>query len=263
MQKHRDITIQRIEKYIQSGQFDDVNMRTFLWKARRSDTVRLSVYAVPDLKRIPFNEAMKGKYEETRVGERFGPSWATFWFKVEVTIPEDWDGEYVLFNFDPDCEGMVWNVEGHPLQGLTGEGGDARHVDYLLTKSCKPGEKFNFYIETACNGLFGNAGGIFPPGANNYYTLKTAELAIPNHVGRKLWYDFQIIFGMVKELPSESQASCDALYTANKIVNVLRYDMPETVHEAYNISQEFLAKREDIGTIDHEIIAVGNCHIDT
>ncbi|KAI9362490.1 glycosyl hydrolases family 38 N-terminal domain-containing protein [Zopfochytrium polystomum] len=264
MLKHRNITVERLEKYVQSGQFDDVNMRTFLWSKKRADAVKLSVYAVPDLKRIPFEEAMKGTFVETRVGEMFGPSWATFWFKVTATIPADWDGDEVLLLFDPDCEGMVWSTDGHPLQGLTGEGGGARHVDYRLTKTAKAGEVFELFIETACNGLFGNAGGgIFPPSPNNYYRLKTAELAVQNKLGHHVWYDFEILLGMVKELPWDSQAGCDALYTANKIVNILRHDQPETLVEAHKVARQFFAARSNMGMVDHEIIAVGNCHIDT
>jgi hypothetical protein len=33
-------------------------------------------------------------------------------------------------------------------------------TDYHLTKSAKGGEIFTFYIELACNGLFGNGGNV-------------------------------------------------------------------------------------------------------
>ena len=159
---------------------------------------------------------------------------------------------------------MVWSDGGVPLQGLTGGGGGNRHVDYLLTERSCVGEIFTFYIEIACNGLFGNAGGgIFPPNVNNYYRLNTAEIAIPNELGHKVFYDFEILLGMAKELPSDSQASCDALFTANSIVNTLRVGESNTLIEAHRLSREFFEKRLDMGAADHEIFAVGNCHIDT
>jgi alpha-mannosidase len=88
--------------------------------------------------------------------------------------------------------------------------------------------------------------GIDPPDQNRYYTLNTAELAVPNNLAFAVWYDFEILLGMVKvnlarrpsklwefhnevfqDLPSNSQPSSDALYTANKIVNTIRTDKPE------------------------------------
>jgi alpha-mannosidase len=37
--------------------------------------ISLLVYSVPDLKRIPFQEAVQQEFRPTRLGEWFGPSW--------------------------------------------------------------------------------------------------------------------------------------------------------------------------------------------
>jgi alpha-mannosidase len=60
--------------------------------------------------------------------------------KVSITIPNEFAGEEVIFNFDPDSEGMIWTLDGTPLQGLTGGNGGDRHVDYRLTKKAQGGE---------------------------------------------------------------------------------------------------------------------------
>lgn len=51
---------------------------------------------------------------------KYGPSWATFWFKVDVTIPEALHRKQVVFQWDMGCEGLIWSTDGKPLQGLTG-----------------------------------------------------------------------------------------------------------------------------------------------
>lgn len=33
-------------------------------------------------------------------GQKLGPSWATFWFKLDLDIPAAWAGEKVLLIFD-------------------------------------------------------------------------------------------------------------------------------------------------------------------
>lgn len=64
---------------------------------------------------------MSQKFEPVEQKERsYGPSWATFWFKVDVLIPEALDGKPVVFQWDVGCEGLVWSSTGEPLQGLTG-----------------------------------------------------------------------------------------------------------------------------------------------
>ena len=44
-----------------------------------------------------------------------GYSWSTHWFRLEVEIPEEWAGEYVVLRWDSTSEAMVWQ-NGSPLQ---------------------------------------------------------------------------------------------------------------------------------------------------
>ncbi|KAI9003260.1 alpha-mannosidase 2C1-like protein [Gaertneriomyces semiglobifer] len=267
MQKHRSITIERLQKFIQQGQFEDVNLRSALVSERSEGAVSLSVYSVPDGKRIPFAEAIKGDYQPARVGQSFGPTWSTHWFKVTIGIPSSFAGKEVQLIFDPSCEGLVWSTDGQPLMGITGGGNGDRHVEYLLTKKAKDDEHFELYIEIACNGMFGaGAGGngsINPPVMNRQYRLETAELVVPSKEAYHLLWDFEILLGIVKEVGEGTQLSWDALRTADQIVNTFRNDTPATIAEARRISTEFFKKRTDFGYQQHVMTAVGNCHIDT
>lgn len=74
-------------------------------------------------------------------------------------------------------------------------------------------------------------------------------------------WDFDIIKAIAKE--SDGQLGADALYTANAIVNSVRYDVPESVKVGLEIAKEFFQKRKDYGHTDHVIVATGHCHIDT
>ncbi|KAJ3176169.1 Alpha-mannosidase 2C1 [Irineochytrium annulatum] len=257
---HRNITVERLDKFLERGQFADVNLWSALWSQADSSAVHLSVFAVPDLKRIPFKEAVKGTFKPAKVGESFGPSWATFWFKVSLTIPDSFTGHEVIFNFDPECEGMIWSTEGEVIQGITGGSDGNRHVDYPLTKKAKGGEK----EALRCSANYKTwTGMINPPDPNRRYTLKLAEVAVPNKAAFDLLYDYQIILGLVKQLPPESQLNADAIYTGNKIVNTFLPNDQDSVVAAVKISKDFLASRKKAGASDHVITAIGNCHIDT
>jgi len=37
--------------------------------------------------RIPLDEAERLDYRDAALGDRFGPLWATYWFRVEAMVP--------------------------------------------------------------------------------------------------------------------------------------------------------------------------------
>ena len=170
-------------------------------------------------------------FKPAKVGDAFGPTWSTHWFKIGIDIPKSFKGERVFLIFDCSSEALIWSVDGTPLQALVGGDINERHVDFKLSNESTGDEHFDFYIEMACNGLFGaGAGGngsIFPPIPDRKFPLVSAKIAVRNNAPYQLYRDFQVYLGLIKSLPANSQLGCDALYTANQIVNVFRYDVPE------------------------------------
>jgi alpha-mannosidase len=162
---------------------------------------------------------------------------------------------------------MIWSTDGVPLQGLTGGDVNERRVHFKLLSEAKGGEEFSFYIEVACNGLFGAGeggnGSIFPPVENRTFPLAIAQLAVKNQLSWDLHEDLEIFLGLIKDTPPDSQLGADALYTANKIVDTFYIDRPETLKEAHEIAKKFYQDHKMLGRPGHEIIAIGNCHIDT
>ncbi|TPX58087.1 hypothetical protein PhCBS80983_g03399 [Powellomyces hirtus] len=268
MQKHRDITLSRIVSFLAEGhQFADVGLAATLTEVRDSKAVSLTVYSVPDGKRIPFSEAIKGAFVPAKVGDALGPVWSTHWYKVAIVIPSSFAGKRVELLFDPGCEALVWSSGGEPLMGITGAHNGDRHVDFCLTRKAKADERFNLYIEVSCNGMFGAGiggnGSIQPPDEKRMYQLETAEIIVRNELAWDVQRDVEVLVGMIKELPKDSQASNDALFTANKIVNLFRYDDPSSLQKCKEVSADFFAKRTSTGYPQHVMTAMGNCHIDT
>ena len=76
----RSITVERCEKFLSRSFYSDVNLRSQLYKHREvsHDYIKLQVYSVPDLKRITFEEAVKGEYRKAKRGDVFGPSWVRY-----------------------------------------------------------------------------------------------------------------------------------------------------------------------------------------
>jgi len=117
------------------------------------------------------------------------------------------DKEHLELHWDANNEGLIWNEHGEPLQGLTGGG---ERVEWVLPKEYRDGKEHVFYVEMACNGMFGNAtsDSIQPPDPNRYFRLHTADIVAVNLEARQLRVDFWIIGGM-----NSSLTSCGTLLT--------------------------------------------------
>lgn len=154
------------------------------------------MYSVPNFERPSFEEATSHEFTPTHVGASFGPSWTTHWFKIRLTVPQDLlRKERLEFHWDAGNEGLIWTEHGHPLQGLSGNG---ERIEWIIPDSFRDGKEHVFYIEMACNGMFGNAPGgdsVQPPDPNKYYILTKAEIVAVNLQARALYYDFWIIGG--------------------------------------------------------------------
>ncbi|KAG0213254.1 Glycoside hydrolase, 38 vacuolar alpha mannosidase [Mortierella sp. GBA30] len=260
----RSITVDRAAKFSSEEFYSDINLYSQLYSKRESQTIELSVYSVPDLKRIPFEEAVKQSFKPATTGTYFGPSWSTHWFRLHVQVPQDWTGEQVELLWDSNSEAMVWSTEGVPRQGLTGDKGNDRRVEYTLFKKAKGGDTVELFVEMACNGMFGTGknGQINPPDENRVFQLSHVEIAVPNKAAWKLFYDMQIILGMANELPNESSRSQEALYVCNQVVDSYdRDDIDNALQKCLEITEGFLSRRG--ASSRHRITAVGHCHIDT
>ncbi len=146
MQKLRDIYSRRLEIFMDSGQFPENNIYSQLYERRDGTAVSMAVWSVPMDGHNPpkFIDAIKQEYSPVQVGDSFGPSWSTHWFRVTVKIPKDheWDKKKVVFRWNCECEALIWSVGGTPLQGLSEQ---ERH-DYTLTETAIPGQEFDFYL---------------------------------------------------------------------------------------------------------------------
>lgn len=277
MQKHKKITVERLEKFVSKQSWSDVNLRSMLY-GKRLELVDVTVFSVPNLERIKPSVAIaNGVYVPfDRKTKRFGPSWSTHWFRVRGCVPAEWEGSEVHLLWDATCESCVYR-NGTPVQGLLGGSGNDRRAEYPMTWA-KPGEpfeverarkkkilslRFKIFVELAANGMFGVGlgGDINPVDPNKYYELLQCELAVFNHDVWDLIFDFSVISEMAKELPEQDPRAAQALFAANSIQNAVWTDDPSTVAAGRELAARFLSERA--GPSAFTISATGHAHIDT
>lgn len=178
-------------------------------------------------------------------------------------------GEHLEFEWDANNEGLVWTEDGMPLQGLTG-GGD--RIEWIIPQSWRDGDEHVFYIEMACNKMFGNSpvgDTIQPPIPNQYYQLHKARIVDVNLAARQLFVDFWIIGDAAREFPGDSWERHRALDVCNRIMDTFYAGEGSTkaILDCRKIAEEYIgdvnsAKVYDSGQ-ETLVNAIGHCHIDT
>ncbi|KAF6837836.1 alpha-mannosidase [Colletotrichum musicola] len=274
----------RTANFYSQGQWEKVNLLSMMHLAVCSQppNLRLSVWDSPGTTRPLFSEATSSvnEYRETRVGESFGPSWSTHWFKVDITIPEKMrEMEHLELHWDCSNEATVWSARGEPLQGLTGRG---ERVEWIIPDSFRDGNSHLIFVEMACNGMFGNAAGdpifknnangdaIQPPDPDKYFVLSKAEIVAVDLQARKLHTDIQVIHQAAQEFPEDSWEQHEALNIATRIINTFKLGDRKSIAQGRTIAEEYLGpdfNSDEVfavrGDREPDVFAVGHCHIDT
>ncbi|KAI0972557.1 glycoside hydrolase family 38 protein [Xylaria arbuscula] len=262
---------ERIEQFYSKGQWEKRNLLAMMYEGVASGppNVRLWTWPAPGLSRPSFEEAMAGDYQPAKVGDSFGPSWSTHWFRVVIRVPKDLvDKEHLELQWDSNSEGMVWTADGKPLQGLTGGG---ERVEWVLPASFRDGKEHTIYIEMACNSMFGNpAGGdtIQPPDPNKYFQLVKADICAVNMDARQLWIDTWIIGDAAREFPEDSWQQHQALGVVTEIIDAYVLGDPNSIKKGREIAQRFIGSKVDTAKVydsgtNSQVFGIGHCHIDT
>ncbi|KAI1143438.1 glycoside hydrolase family 38 protein [Hypoxylon sp. FL0543] len=262
---------ERITQFYSKGQWEKRNLLAMMYEGIASGppSVKLWTWPAPGLSRPTFKEAVAGEYKPAAVGQFFGPSWSTHWFKVVLQVPVDLrDKEHLEFQWDSNSEGMVWTEDGKPLQGLTGGG---ERVEWILPDSFRDGKEHTIYIEMACNRMFGNPTGgdtIQPPDPNVYFQLVKADICAVNLDARQLWIDTWIIGDAAREFPEDSWEQHKALNVVTNIIDSYVLGDKESLKKCRKIAQEYIGSHVDSSKVYDsglvpQVFGIGHCHIDT
>ncbi|KAI8300404.1 Alpha-mannosidase [Colletotrichum sp. SAR11_59] len=244
----------RTANFYSPGQWEKVNLLSMLHLAVCSEppNLQLSVWDSPGTSRPSFSEAtaQTNDFRKTQIGDSFGPSWSTHWFRVEIAIPEEMrQMEHLELHWDCSNEATVWTAQGEPLQGLTGRG---ERIEWIIPEAFKDGDMHTVFIEMACNGIFGNAAGdpifknnangdaIQPPDPNKYFVLAKAEIVAVDVQARKLHTDIEVIHQAAQEFPEDSWEQREALNIATRIINTFKAGDREPILKSRRIAEEYL-----------------------
>ncbi len=191
--------------------------------------------------RISLDEAQRLDYRPAGLGERFGPLWATYWFRLRATVPEEWRGRRVDLLWVTRSESTLW-LDGRSVQGLNTGGGGER-PDALLKREAAGGEQLELWLELACNGMFG--------AKDVPAELVRCELATFDPEAWRLYHDFELVRALEA---SDSLAPSWAGELRSELNRFCNERDPAILTALYAHTN---------GTRAHELAAIGHAHIDT
>jgi alpha-mannosidase len=187
--------------------------------------------------RIAWDDAMRLEYHPTAIGARFGPLWATYWFRLRATMPEEWRGRRVDLLWSSQSEATLWK-DGRVVQGL-----NPHHADAVIVAHADPAEPVDVQVELACNGLFGAETGPVE--------LDRCELAVFDHDAWQLYFDFETLRALEAESTLEPSLRGVLHAGLNRFCNERDPGILRMLYDNHT------------GTQAHELAAIGHAHIDT
>jgi len=191
--------------------------------------------------RISYDDAGALEYRPARLGERLGPLWATYWFRLTATVPDEWRGARVDLIWQTTAETTLWR-DGRSVQGLHGIEHTQRPDATVLDES-RGGERVELALELACNGLFGQQ--------EAHPEVVSCKLARFDDDAWRLYHDFELLRAL------EASESLAAGWGGH-----LRAELNRFCNEGDPAILAALYEHHN-GTRAHEISAIGHAHIDT
>lgn len=195
-------------------------------------------------------------WQPFRSGTRWGGRDYHAWFRTEVKVPAEFDGETIALYIS--TKNMGWDatnpqfkvfVDGEFLQGV-----DQNHREVILPKKAKTGDKYVIDLHAYS--------GMIDQKVDLYLDLIAVDREIID-----LYYDIKVPLDIAYRLPEDSKAYIDTMRVLNDTVNILDLRKPrskkfyDSIHRAREyIKAEYYEKM--CGHSDAIATCVGHTHID-
>ncbi|MEV8017267.1 glycoside hydrolase family 38 C-terminal domain-containing protein [Streptomyces sp. NPDC086554] len=223
---------------------------------------------------VPVAEGLAAQPAPTQVGARWGAPWATSWFRVTGTVPQEWAGKTVEaildLGFDENmpgfqCEGLVYRPDGTPVKGL-----NPRNQWVRIAAPATGGEDVKLHIEAASNPVILDYHPFLPTrlgdqetaGSEPQYTLARMDLAVFDETVWQLVIDLEVLGELMQELPEDSGRRYAVVRAIGRALDAVDLqDVNGSAPAARAELVDVLATPAEPSA--HRISAVGHAHIDS
>ena len=220
---------------------------------------------------IKWEDLDKSKFKNMRFMQKWADKFGCAWFRFTGTVPEAGKGKRVVARIKLQGEGLVYDKDGHVLQGITQvlSKGDLFHstigkqiVD--ISPCAKGGEEVELYVDAGFNGKLRFE--------NMSAHLRRYDLAVMDEELNSYYYDYIEAYFLMCKLLGDAEGMKDSDVGKAEVYSARAKELDEGMKNAWKVFKEQGAAkaREALAPvlfrpIDYPAVthyAVGHAHID-
>ena len=246
---------------------------TFL-KLLQRDYIKNSInleaeYFVTD-EPVKFEDITEYEFKPIRAGDTWGSNWQCAWFRLKGDVPENWAGEKVIARINIGGEGLVFSLDGSPLQGLTDNSifcADFVRDRVPIYEKAGGGEQVELLLDAAANNYFGqnldNHPRLDTDQPYGYSTGKVSymELCVMDEAVWQLMLDVEVASSLLKSYPENNYRYRQIIMIINGAADIFMGDRANAVAARVYLKEEFFCACANSSAL--KVTAVGHAHIDT
>ena len=220
---------------------------------------------------IKWEDLDKSKFKNMRFMQKWADKFGCAWFRFTGTVPEAGKGKRVVARIKLQGEGLVYDKDGHILQGITQvlSKGDLFHstigkqiVD--ISPCAEGGEEVELYVDAGFNGKLRFE--------NMSAHLRRYDLAVMDEELNSYYYDYIEAYFLMCKLLGDAEGMKDSDVGKAEVYSARAKELDEGMKNAWKVFKEQGAAkaREALAPvlfrpIDYPAVthyAVGHAHID-
>ena len=220
---------------------------------------------------IKWEDLDKSKFKNMRFMQKWADKFGCAWFRFTGTVPEADKGKRVVARIKLQGEGLVYDKDGHVLQGITQvlSKGDLFHstigkqiVD--ISPCAEGGEEVELYVDAGFNGKLRFE--------NMSAHLRRYDLAVMDEELNSYYYDYIEAYFLMCKLLGDAEGMKDSDVGKAEVYSARAKELDEGMKNAWKVFKEQGAAkaREALAPvlfrpIDYPAVthyAVGHAHID-
>ena len=219
------------------------------------------------MEHLPFEQAAEGPFVPAPVGTKWGKKWEYGWFRTQIVIPRELEGERVVFTLNTAEEMLVW-VNGEESGAI-----DKKHRFITLTRSANAGDSYEIIAECyAGHGVRNEGAGpvawgeeTVPEPPAQQVTVGQSSFGIWNEELFQVAMDYLTLYSLVQKLPEKSLRTMKIVEGLKKFTCIADFELPEpemtrSVVEAGKILKPLLECKN--GSTAPEYTVFGQSHLD-
>ncbi len=235
---------------------------------RESHPVDVSAWSVGG-EPVPFEEALRQRFDPVSVGDPWGRAWDTVWFDVRGEVPPHWDSQetelVVDLGFVPEQPGFQAEATAYRPDGSI-----VKAIEPLNSWVPVPAPgPFRLLLEAAANPTIQvpneyeptHLGDLKTAGAELHYRIVRLEIARRDLTVWELVQDVVTLDGLVEVLPRDGSRRAEIVHALESMVDQMD---PDDVAGTAAHGRTVLARVLSAGAPDSalRVSAVGHAHID-